>query len=257
MVKEFDLLREGKTREGVALIYERHYSKIYGAAFLIVKEESTCQDIVHNVIYKLLMMEKEKFPTARELTWLYTVTKNEALSFLRKETGKISVESIPAPLVEDKNINDFVNMDGYYSMIKGLNEVQREVVTLKVLGGYTHREIAEILKKPVGTVQWIYNTSVKKLKITLSSILTTVLLSVIGFAARLFRYLFIGQDNSNMEGGMSPLPPDSPTPTPQPSVSFDYFIVIFGIIAILGTLVLILLYKNSHKIPTKADRKNI
>ena len=49
-------------------------------------------------------------------------------------------------------------------MKKVLTEEERRIVTLHVLWGYRHREIADILGCPVGTVTAKYNRSVHKLK---------------------------------------------------------------------------------------------
>ena len=174
----FDLLRSGQQHDGVELLYKHHYNKMYGVAFSIVKKEDVSQDIIHNVIYKLMLLETSKFPSSNELTWLYKVVKNEALMFLRSNsTPLISLDDIQEPISEDVDIHDFIDMDVYYSMVKGLKDEQQQVVTLKVLGGYTHKEIAAMLGKPIGTIQWIYNTSVKKLKVMLSSIMLAIFAS--------------------------------------------------------------------------------
>ena len=39
-------------------------------------------------------------------------------------------------------------------MNRVLNETERQIVTLHVISGFKHREIAELLEKPVGTVLW-------------------------------------------------------------------------------------------------------
>ena len=218
---------------------------MYGVAFSIVKKEDVSQDIVHNVIYKLMLLETSKFPTSSELTWLYTVVKNETLMFLRNNHPIISLDDVAIePIVEDRDIHDFVDMDSYYSMIKGLNDEQRQVVTLKVLGGYTHKEISKMLDKPIGTIQWIYNTSIKKLKTTLTSIMVAIVLSGVGFVERLVNY--ISQINTVPE-----------VPGQTIHIPFDYSIVVFAILFISLLIILGVVFKNSHKIPTKADRKNI
>lgn len=245
-VKEiFALLRNGKQREGVELLYKHHYNKMFGVAFSIVKKEDIGKDIVHNVVYKLMLLEPSKFPSSSELTWLYKVVKNEALMFLRKKNPIISLEDLAIePIVEDKNINDSVDMDAYYSMIKGLNDEQQQVVTLKVLGGYTHKEISIMLGKPIGTIQWIYNTSIKKLRITLSSILVAIVLSGVGFFARLINYIIV----------INAAPDDFP---PQVPIPFDYSIVVFAVIFVFFSMLFLLIFKKSYNIPTKANRKNI
>ena len=46
-----------------------------------------------------------------------------------------------------------------------LDGISREIVTLKVLGGFTHREIAESLHLPAGTVRWKYHAAVHSLRL--------------------------------------------------------------------------------------------
>lgn len=241
----FDLLRSGQQHEGVELLYKHHYNKMYGVAFSIVKKEDVSQDIVHNVIYKLMLLETSKFPASNELTWLYKVVKNEALMFLRSNrTPLVSLEDVKEPISEDIDIHDFVDMDVYYSMVKGLKDEQQQVVTLKVLGGYTHKEIAAMLGKPIGTIQWIYNTSVKKLKVMLSSIMLAIFASVFGLVERLTNYI-----------EQLKAVPESPGQTVH--IPFDYSIVVFVFIFAVLIFAFTIIYIKSYKIPTKADRKNI
>lgn len=185
----FDLLRRGDVKSGVRLLYEKHYDKMYGIAFSVTKKEDSSRDVVQNVACKLL--KTTAFPEKGELSWLYTVVKNEALTFLREnkpatylEQGELQENSI---FSTEKDINEFVNMDEFYSMIKGLNEERRQIVTLKVLGGYTHKEIAQMLGKPIGTVQWLYNTSIKSLRAIFSAVITMCALCFFGLAARFIR----------------------------------------------------------------------
>ncbi len=241
----FDLLRSGQSHEGVERLYQYHYHKMYGVAFSIVKKESTSEDIVHNVVCKLLLLETDKFPASNELTWLYKVVKNEALMFIRKNKPAVSLDHMAVePIVEDREIHDFVDMEAYYAMIKGLNEEQSQIVTLKVLGGYTHKEIAQMLGKPIGTIQWIYNTSVKKLKIALSSILFAIVLSGVGFIEKLVNYVTQINAVPEIPGQMIHIP-------------FDSSIVIFGVLFVSLAIAFLLIFKKSYKIPTKADKRNI
>lgn len=241
----FDLLRSGQQHDGVELLYKNHYNKMYGVAFSIVKKEDVSQDIVHNVIYKLMLLETSKFPASNELTWLYKVVKNEALMFLRSNrTPLISLEDVKEPISEDRDIHDFVDMESYYSMVKGLKDEQQQVVTLKVLGGYTHKEISVMLGKPIGTIQWIYNTSVKKLKVMLSSIILAIFVSAFGFVERLTNYI-----------EQLKAVPEIPGQTVH--IPFDYFIVIFAVIFAVLISLFTIIYIKSYRIPTKANRKSI
>ena len=48
----FNLIRAGERQTGIELLYSLHYNKLYGIAFLFVKNQPDTEDIVHNAIYK-------------------------------------------------------------------------------------------------------------------------------------------------------------------------------------------------------------
>ncbi len=185
----FELLREGRMREGAELLYHEHYNKVYSIAFSILRDEGKSEDVVHNVTSIILSLKVENAPTRGELSWLSTVTKNEALRYLNDSPAAASLDEVAPIACEDKEIRDFVDMDAYYNMIKGLDERRQQIVTLRVLGGYTHREIALMLGKPIGTVQWLYNTAIQQLRISLAAMLTFVLLVGAVFIERLVYYV--------------------------------------------------------------------
>ncbi len=185
----FELLREGRMRDGAELLYRECYNKVYSIAFSILQDEGKSEDVVHNVVRNIITLKPENAPTDGELRWLYKVTKNEALRYLNAAMPTVPLDEVAPIACEDKSIAEFVDMDAYYSMLKGLDERRKRVVTLKVLGGYTHREIAGITKLPIGTVMWLYNTAVQQLRITLASMLTLILAVGVIFAERLIYYV--------------------------------------------------------------------
>lgn len=138
---------------GFEMLYRDYFRTLYGIAFSVVKNEDTCYDVVQNVMIKLYTMDAALLPKDHEMTWLYKVTKNEALMLLRKEKPVVPLDHLPDFAQQDPDIHDLVDMDYYYSVIGRLDEKQQKIVTMKVLGGMTHREIAEILSLPPGTVQ--------------------------------------------------------------------------------------------------------
>jgi len=240
----FELIRLGKRQEGVKLLYALHYNKLYGIAFSFVKNEAKSEDIVHNSIYKLLNIKTDLFPKAYVSTWLYTFIKNEALMFLRKEKPTIPIDEITNIGKEEQKIENYVNMDAYYSMIKNLSEERQQIVTLKVLGGYTHKEIAQMLGKPVGTIQWVYNTSIKKLKYILTTFISSIVLVASIITAKLTMYFYnLYRFNNNSEDEV------------LKGGHFDFSIIVFvGLLLILVVLFVFFL-KNPKKSQQKPKRK--
>lgn len=237
------LFKDGQAKQGAELLYNNYYNKIYSIAFSILKERSASEDVVQNTMYRLLKIGREKFPEHYQSTWLYSVVKNEALMYLRKQKPVTYTDDINKYAFGQKCIDDFVDMDGYYALIKDLNEKQKQVVTLKVLGGYTHKEIAKMLGKPTGTVQWIYNTAIKKLRVILSSLFSCVFLSGGLFAWRVVEYVENLDYVTELPDGVKAyVPPDTG-------------MIIFGAAFVVFLFIFILTYKNSHLIPTKTECK--
>lgn len=145
-------------------LYDNYFRMIYGIAFSVCKNEAMSYDVVQNVMLKLFTISDDRFPTSNELTWLYTLTKNEALQILRKEKVVLDIDEFGDMPSLNTEIDDFIDMDNFYSIISCLNDKQKKIVTLKILGDMTHKEISQLLNMKIGTVQWIYNTAIVKLR---------------------------------------------------------------------------------------------
>lgn len=163
----FSLLRDGKTKEGVELLYKDHYARMYSIAFSVLKNEHDSRDVVHNVIAKLLSTAPHTFPNANESSWLYVVVKNAAVDMIKSNKTFVSLDDPPIIDLgrEDEEIQSMIDFDEYQKMISKLDIKRQEIVTLKVIGGFTHREIAEMLGERTGMVQWLYATAIAKLKV--------------------------------------------------------------------------------------------
>ena len=254
-----NLIKSGNRADGVELLYKHHYNKMYGVAFSIVKDEYKSKEVVSRICYRLMTIEGENLPQKSEMAWLYSVIKNQSLDLLKSEKPDLPLEDLVKVGTDDVNINDFVNMEAYYSMIKGLNEEQRLIVTLKVIGGFTHKEIAQMLQKPVATVQWVYNTSVKKLKVALSSLI----LSFVGLVTLLI-YAIVDPQKF-IKGYGSATPPASQgglTPGGTTSDGYDYVptkandikVIIICFLILLTLLFIVAIFTNSHNVATKAEK---
>ncbi len=240
----FALLRQGD-KKGLEILYNAYYNRMYGIAFSVVKNEAMSEDVVHNVMYKFMTMNADLFPQSNETTWWFSVIKNEALMLLRKERKTISLEQIGEIGLEHKSIGEYVDLDTFRSMIKSLNDKQKTVVSLKILGGYTHKEIAKLLGKPIGTIQWLYNTSIKKIRSILTTLLSFICILSIGLLSSVYM-LF------NYEAYLR-----KDVPTESILLMLIILVVFFCIAIISLTVAFILFYKKSDKLPTKASMKSI
>ena len=130
------------------------------------------EDVMQTVFAKICNLKTKQLPSSKEATWLYAVTKNEALTFLRKEKTNISLEeayNIDTGK-ECKELQDIVDTEKYNKIISGLSLKEKEIVSLKIVGELSFKEIARILNEPIGTVQWRYYKALNSLKLLLGNI---------------------------------------------------------------------------------------
>ena len=167
----FSKLREGDNSQ-FELLYKNYNQLVYKISFSILKNKESSEDVTQNVFAKIYSLPKDKLPTSKEATWLYAVTKNEALTFLRKERTNISLEE--AYYIdtgkECDELQNIVDTEKYNKLISGLSVKEKEVVSLKILGEFSFKEIAKILNEPIGTVQWRYYKALNSLQLLLGNI---------------------------------------------------------------------------------------
>ena len=143
---------------------------IYGIVFSILKNKENSEDVVQNVLIKIFSLDKSKFPDRGRLSWLYTVSKNEALNYLRKNKQFVNIEEIYEIKEETDEIEKIIDVHTYNKIINGLNEKEKEIVSLKILSNFTFKKIGQLLKMPTATVQWKYYKAVDSLKISLGNL---------------------------------------------------------------------------------------
>lgn len=78
----FQALRNGNTNK-LDELYEKYNKIIYGIAYSILKNKEDSEDIVQTIFTKIYQMDKDNLPTKNEASWLYSLTKNETLNYLR------------------------------------------------------------------------------------------------------------------------------------------------------------------------------
>ena len=151
-------------------LYNEYNRLIYGIAFSILKNKEDSEDIVQIVFMKIFQMDKSKLPTNNEASWLYSLTKNETLNYLRKKKQELNLDEIYYISEEDKELNKIIDNDSYNRLIAKLDKQGQEIVSLKILSNMSFREISLLLSIPMGTVQWKYYTSLYTLRLLLGNI---------------------------------------------------------------------------------------
>lgn len=176
-------------------LYTECRELVYRIAFSILKNKENAEDVMQDVFTKIVVMPKEKLPREKEASWLYSVTKNEAISYIRKNRKEICIEEIYELIDEDTNIEDIIEKEDYQKLISGLNKEEQEIISLKVLSKLKFRQIAILLNIPIGTVQWKYYKAVQFLKISLANFTTSLMFAIAFLLSRNTRKKSSVQEN--------------------------------------------------------------
>ncbi len=167
-----DIFKKIKNNEkdGMDLLYEKYNKLVYGIAFSILKNKENSEDVLQEVFSKLLKLDKSLFPDHGEASWLYTVTKNETIQFLRKYKATLDIDELYTLESESDQIDDIVNMESYYKLIENLSKIDQEIISLRILSDFTFEKIAQMLNMPLGTVQWRYYKALHSIKLSLGNL---------------------------------------------------------------------------------------
>lgn len=163
-------------------LYEKYSKLIYNIAFSILKSRENSEDVMQNVFSKIYKLDNEKLPSDNEASWLYSITKNEAINYMKKFKKEVSIEDIDYVQYDDKDLENIIDKDSYEKIMDKLDKTEKEIVSLKIIGNMKFRDIAQLLDMPIGTVQWKYYTALHSLKIILGN-LSMVLVGFILFVA--------------------------------------------------------------------------
>lgn len=143
--------------------YNQTNKSLFFTALLIVKDEHLANDLVQDTYVK--MFEKISSIDERQNIHYYLVqiTRNLALNIYNQRKKEIGDEELL--LLKTGTYHLYPHYDECEAILSVLDEeTEREVVTYHVLFEYKFKEIAKLVDKPLGTVLWIYNKAIKKLK---------------------------------------------------------------------------------------------
>ncbi len=147
-------------------IYHLTKRGVFSHVLSIVKNPYMAEDLMQDTYLKI----KEKILYYKDGTngyaWILTIAKNLSLNYLNKNNKVDVLDTSEHEYLTASTDKNFVKDDMPIFKIakQHLNDFELQVVVLYAVYGYKHREIAKLLNKPLGSVLWTYNNSIKKLQ---------------------------------------------------------------------------------------------
>ncbi len=145
----------------LGLLYEELSKPVYFYAFRLCESQEIAEDVMQETF--LTVWEKAKtFFAKNGRAWIFTIAKNKTLDKLRECGKQTELDDYHAESSND--LENALSELAFWQRLAPLSEKERDVVSLRLLSGFTLTEVAEELQIPKGTVFWTYQNAIKKLR---------------------------------------------------------------------------------------------
>lgn len=152
-------------KQGLKEIYAEYGKMIYQCAFQILHNKQDAEDVTSDFFMKLWKIADTYCFGGKHKRWLVTIARNMALDALKKKSA-LSLDSEDVPEQSDGSSAEetVIGSIAVAEALKRLDDSEREIVNLHIFAEMTFKDIAAVLKKPIGTVTWKYRNAVLKLR---------------------------------------------------------------------------------------------
>jgi RNA polymerase sigma-70 factor (ECF subfamily) len=154
-----DLVRRARRGDERAfgLLVERYQRAAYAVAYSVTGRHEDAQDAAQESFLVALERLEECRSPERFAGWLMTIVRNRSRNLVRREvlreTDQVPVGASSGTPTPDRETELAELHEALREALDELPEVQREIVLLHDLEGWKHREIADRIGLPSGTVR--------------------------------------------------------------------------------------------------------
>jgi len=145
--------------------YDKTKNAIYYTILSIIKDKSLAEDIMQDTYLKILRSLSSYKPGTNALAWMIMIARNLSINLYNKRKREVYIDAYDQKdgydSLESEKVEETPLINKMYEI---LEPKERELVVLHVINELTHKEIAEILNRPLGTVLWQYNQAIKKFR---------------------------------------------------------------------------------------------
>ena len=166
--KRLDILiariKESGDETAFAEFYELTSKGLFSYLLSIVRRREVAEDLMQDT-YVRFRQSVQSYKSGNPAAFLIEIGKNIAFNHIKRAKYETATDfSEWEPVSGEKSVEELADTTVTDAMKKVLTADEAQIVMLYVVAGFKHREIAEIVKKPVGTVLGTYNNSLKKLR---------------------------------------------------------------------------------------------
>lgn len=148
--------------EAFELLYKETQNKVFYTILAITKNYQLSQELMQDTYIKIRQNAHKYKQYDKAMQWIITIARNLAINSYNRAWREIPIDHMNSDYIYDAYSID--DNDTYNTVINMLDDTERQIVIMHIITGLKHKEIASIMNKPLGTVLWIYNKAIKKLR---------------------------------------------------------------------------------------------
>lgn len=142
-------------------LYDRVVDSVYGVVRRVLRDPAQSEEVTQEVLVEM-WRSATRFDGDRgsATTWIYTMAHRRAIDRVRsaqashdRDERVARRDQVTAYDEVAEHVEARLEAQQVRSCLAHLTELQRESVTLAYYGGYTYREVSDLLDVPLGTVK--------------------------------------------------------------------------------------------------------
>jgi RNA polymerase sigma-70 factor (ECF subfamily) len=142
-------------------LYDQTSGRVFGLVRRLLKDSAQSEEVTQEIFLEVWQNSKRYDPNkGSAATWILTMAHRRAVDRIRSSQStrdrdqKIGLRDLETEYDSvSESVEIRVEHERVGQALQRLTELQRQAVTLAYYGGYSHSEVAEMLKVPIGTVK--------------------------------------------------------------------------------------------------------
>lgn len=149
------------SEQAFAELYDLTSARLYGVVLRVVRAPDIASEITQEVYVEVWQQAARWSPEKGSVkAWMHTIAHRRAVDRVRSVQKETERESRWAGTVREsepdhtwEGVEAKLEVEGVRTALDELSSVQKKALILAYYGGYSHREVAEMLDLPLGTVK--------------------------------------------------------------------------------------------------------
>ena len=160
-------LIQQRDQRALARLFDLYSKLVYSVALRVLRDPAAAEDVLQE-IFMQIWRNPQIFDRAKGNfgPWVAVLSRNRAISSLRRKRPSDSIEDIPlaSPYDLGHDTEHHLMLQHVRRVIEELPTEQRKVLDLAFFEGLTHSQIAERTGDPLGTVKTRIRAALKALR---------------------------------------------------------------------------------------------